>query len=104
MTSEAAISLIEVKKLANEIFDRLIVQGIDTVAVKGDEFWQIYFAEAFDMSKTPEATVGSITDCMADVRQETSSDEMIGWHALHHLSGILTFLADAANDGFKISR
>ncbi len=104
MTSEAAISLIEVKKLANAIFDRLIEEGIDAVPVKGDEFWQVFFTEAFDMSNTPEATVGTVSDCIADLRQEANSDEMIGWHALQHLSGILAFLAHAANGGFKISR
>ena len=98
MRQNETIDLSELRKLSDRLFDRLERNGIHQVGVKGRDYWTIFADEAFNVDKVPELVIGDVFDDMRDIRKnaEAPEDEAIAfWHAFHHLSGLMLFLANA---------
>ncbi|WOS62703.1 hypothetical protein [Sinorhizobium fredii] len=95
---EKSISLKEIRSLADQLFRRLEDTGVDSVPVRASEFWQVFLTDAFNAGREPSPVLADVNDCLADLREEVNAEVMIAWHALHHLSGLLTFLAKVADD------
>ncbi len=98
-TMADVVDLHELRNLVNGLFDRLDHRGISRYPVAQDAFWQTWFEDAFDLDAVPAPVMASVADCLADIRAEAAApDSQSDWHAFFHLSGLFSFLADAAND------
>lgn len=96
---ETTIEIAELRSLSDRLFELLERRGVNQIAVGTDHFWQVFFEDAFDLNTTPTPVVGSISDCLSDLREEMANpQDLIEWHALHHLSGVLSALAKASLD------
>ena len=54
------------------------------------------------LDQPPELVLGDVFDDLRDVRSEAGAPEeeaVIFWHAFHHLSGLMLFLANADMQG-----
>ncbi|MGV2098293.1 hypothetical protein [Rhizobium sp. 21-4511-3d] len=92
------VELSEIRALTERLFERLREVGLDRVPLDQGPFWTVFFDEAFG-EVAPEPMLTDVGDCVADLRAEVSAEEMIGWHALHHLSELLSYLAKCDLDG-----
>ncbi|BCG80365.1 hypothetical protein [Mesorhizobium sp. 113-3-3] len=103
--AEAVIKISELRDLADSLFERLKGQGFDHVEVKQSQYWKVYFANAFDVS-APSLVMGDIYDDLNDVRAEVkgSDDGDAVWHAFMHFSGLVNFVAYAAESGGLVKR
>ncbi|WP_256750321.1 hypothetical protein [Mesorhizobium sp. Mes31] len=103
--AEGAIKISELRELAIGLFDFLEGQGFDCIDVKQSQYWKVYFADAFDLSP-PALVMGDVYDDLNDVRAEVkgSNDDTVAWHAFMHLSGLMNFVACAAESGHLTKR
>lgn len=65
------------------------------IQVDADDYWLIESPEKFDLRKDAEHSVGTLTDDAEELAgmAERSADELIPWHDLNHLVGLLEALA-----------
>lgn len=93
------IEIAELRSLSDQLFEAIERRGINQITVADDNFWHVFFDEAFDLNDTPTPTLASVRDCLSDLREEmTNPQDLTEWHALHHLSGLLSVLAKASLD------
>ena len=103
--AEAAIKISELRELANGLFDLLEGQGVDRIDVRQSRYWKVFFTDTFDLSP-PALMMGDVFDDLKDVRAEVkdSNNDSIAWHAFMHLSGLMNFVAYAAESGDLVKR
>ena len=94
------ISIREISRLARGVFEALERAGIDEVAVNRDQYWCVFPSDLFAVG-APELTLGSVTDDLKDLKSEVDDPESplkiaSPWHALHHLHGVIAYLAAKA--------
>jgi hypothetical protein len=70
-----------------------------SLQLDADHYWSIYPSDAFDLGSDPPILAGQLSDDVASVREvlhrhDTSEDEMLLWHDLDHLTGILQRIAN----------
>ncbi|SON57368.1 hypothetical protein HDIA_3827 [Hartmannibacter diazotrophicus] len=101
-----AISLEEIKNASVALLTRMQMAGLSEVKVAGDQahYWKVFPSEIFSPSE-PSPVKGGVSDDLGDLRKEMEQRDSaysLGsfWHALNHLSGILSVLAakDLAGD------
>jgi hypothetical protein len=71
---------------------------IDLADVPVDYYWHLRLAAAFDMTQTPDAHVdcGQSSDDVEEISalaRGDSRDEIVLWHDLDHLAGVMRLLA-----------
>lgn len=98
--SAERISIREISRLAHGVFESLEQAGIEEVDVDGGRYWCVFPTDSF-ASQTPDLTVGDVADDLKDLRSEVDDSESplkmgLPWHALHHLHGIVGYLAARA--------
>jgi hypothetical protein len=94
------ISIREIGRLARGVFESLEQAGIEEVNVDGAQYWCVFPADSF-ASQRPDLTMGDVVDDLKDLRSEVDDPESplkttSPWHALHHLHGIVGYLAAKA--------
>jgi hypothetical protein len=102
MRQHETIDLAELRRLSDRLFARLEQGGVQQVSVKNPHYWTIFADAAFDLEKPPEPVIGDVFDDLRDVRRDAGTPEaeaVILWHAFHHLSGLMLFLANADMQG-----
>ncbi|MGX1790642.1 hypothetical protein ACWIGM_28110 [Bosea sp. NPDC055332] len=97
MTGET-LSIAEVREWASTVFDALERQGVSKIDLQHDEHWGVFFEDAFNLARQPQLIVGSLADDMKDLQREMiayryEEHGMVIPHALHHLIGIMKYLA-----------
>jgi hypothetical protein len=98
MRQDETIDLAELRKLSDTLFRRLEQGGVRQILVKNPYYWMIFPDAAFN----PELLMGHVFDDMSDLRSEAGApdEEFVSfWHAFHHLSGLMLFLANADLQG-----
>lgn len=65
------------------------------VELDADHYWLVESAAALDLNRAPDLAVGQLSDDAAQLREMASraSDELLLWHDLKHLVGLLDALA-----------
>jgi hypothetical protein len=102
MTETDTIDISELRRLSDTLFRRLEQQGVRRIDVKEPIYWMIFPDAAFNPYKQPELLMGNVFDDMSDLRSEAGApdEEFVSfWHAFHHLSGLMLFLANADLQG-----
>lgn len=94
------LSIAEVREWTSVVFEALERQGKGEIDLQNNEHWGVFFEDAFNLAQQPELIVGSLADDIKDLRREMlayRSEEhgMVISHALHHLIGIIKYLAFA---------
>ncbi|WP_230530475.1 hypothetical protein [Microvirga roseola] len=102
METRHRLPVSEIREWANSICDALELRGITEVTLEHDQYWSIFFDDAFDFDDPVKPVVGSLGDDIGDLRKEMeafrSRDRgMVVEHACHHLQGILGYLAYACS-------
>ena len=97
MTADHGISLQELKELTAALFSRMEKAGLGEVRVKQPTYWKVFPSDIFASSQ-PLPMIADLVDDLADLRaeiREADSTTSVGifWHALGHLSGVLSVLA-----------
>lgn len=99
--NETALTISEVKNWVEAIFEAMERADVTSIPVEERHYWQVHSSDAFEFKDRPDPVVGDVFDDIHDLRSEVTNfranEGMVLWHALDHLSGILTFLA--ANSG-----
>ena len=95
------IALAEIKSLAVRLFESLEQRGLTHAKVPNPQYWTVSL-DAFQIEQ-PEPAVGDVWDDLRDLQGEMSrageEHEPILWHAFHHLSGLMQFIANADING-----
>jgi hypothetical protein len=102
MRQDETIDLAELRKLSDTLFRRLEQGGVRQILVKNPYYWMIFPDAAFNSDQQPELLMGHVFDDMSDLRSEAGApdEEFVSfWHAFHHLSGLMLFLANADLQG-----
>jgi len=95
------VEISEIRALTERLFDRLKSAGLDRVPLNRGAFWTVFFDDAF-VETAPRPMLTDVDDCLADLRNEVNAETMIGWHALHHLSELLSYVAKCDLDDNSI--
>jgi hypothetical protein len=106
MRQDETIDIAELRRLSDQLFRRLEQHGVRQVSVTSRDYWTIFADEAFSLDQPPELVVGDVLDDLRDVRKDAGAtrDEAVAfWHAFHHLSGLMLFLANADMQGELVS-
>jgi hypothetical protein len=102
MRRDETIELTELRMLSDTPFRRLEQYGVRQIGVKNRHHRMIFPDAAFNLDQPPELVLGDVFDDLRDVRSEAGAPEeeaVIFWHAFHHLSGLMLFLANADMQG-----
>jgi hypothetical protein len=94
------ISVREISRLARGVFEALERAGIEEVEVDRDQYWCVFPSDSL-ATAAPGLTLGDVTDDLKDLKSEVDDPESplklaSPWHALHHLHGIIGYLAAKA--------
>lgn len=99
MSSTArSVKLDEIRTIINAAITCLETAGVEEVSLEKDAYWSVYFEDAFDTTKQPQAGVDSLEEAIAELRESMQSlagDEGVAvWHMFHHLQGLVALLAE----------
>lgn len=98
MEETFTIEIAELRAMTDKLFQGLLDAGIERVSSDEINYWTVSPDDAFKLDTTPEILTGNLGCDLTDVRSEVANLEdkaTAMWHAFHHLSGLMTFIASA---------
>ncbi|MFB9253654.1 hypothetical protein ACFFWE_35965 [Sphaerisporangium melleum] len=102
--SDMVLDMADLRRLCTLLLDAMEQRHGPRIDLDVDYYWDISPQAAFDMSSDPAQYVGcgQVSDDLAELRNaldRSQNDELILWHGLTHLSGLIRALAtiDLAN-------
>jgi hypothetical protein len=98
MTEAFTVEIAELRALTDKLFRGLIDAGIERVTSDEINYWTVFPDAAFKLDTAPEILAGNLGCDLTDLRSEIANLEdgaTVMWHAFHHLSGLMTFIASA---------
>ena len=92
------VSLSRLRQVVNRLLDDVAAHnGGDELEVTEDYYWVLDPAQLFDPRDSPapeRMTLGQLSDDVAELSgMAARSDELVVWHDLAHVVGILQWLA-----------
>ena len=93
-----AIALADLRAALARVLDAAEEQFGPVVDLEADYYWSLAAGDAFDLSKDPSVVAGQLSDDVAEVRDllAREEDEVVLWHDLEHVTGILLRIAGLA--------
>jgi hypothetical protein len=98
MAETFMVEIAELRAMTDKLFQWLQDAGIECISSDEVHYWTVFPDEAFKLDTTPEILTGNLGCDLTDVRSEVANLEdraTTMWHAFHHLSGLMTFIASA---------
>jgi len=83
----------ELRGVTAALLDLIEAELGTTITLDADHYWQVDGRSAFDLSTTPTIVVGQLADDVESVRAVMSTGDLVLWHDLEHLTGLLRRLA-----------
>ena len=84
-----SLSMSELREAVNALVDLIEADLGPTIDLAADYYWHLDGRSAFDMSTTPTIDSGQLSDDLVSLRAAVRSGDMVLWHDLEHLVGIL---------------
>lgn len=89
------ITLSEIKKISEILFDKLKENGYDNIEIDKDYYWCIPTEQRYDVYKEPHSfTIGQLTDDWNELTKLLSSDKEAITYGLVWLSTILKAIGE----------
>jgi hypothetical protein len=92
------IALSELREALDRVLAAAAVELGPSISLDADNYWWIDTRDAFDLSREPSLEAGQLSDDVASTREmlNRENDEVIVWHDLEHVIGILQRIAALA--------
>lgn len=90
------VSVSDLRRVANLVFDRLGAEGRGSIELTADFYWDIPPKHLYDPAAPPpesSMTLGQLTSDWEEVRSVGREHDPVPWHDLAHLSALLKFIA-----------
>ena len=94
MDDSTEISFSELRTAVGRLLDAAERRFGPRLELDADHYWSIYPSDAFNLEAEPEVVAGQISDDVATIREtaarlDADEDDLLLWHDLDHLVGIL---------------
>jgi hypothetical protein len=101
MGDAAVISIAELRVAVGRLLDAAEKRFGPRVELDADYYWSIFPSDAFNMESEPPVLTGQLTDDVETIRDvlqraDPDEDELLLWHGLDHLTGILQRISHLA--------
>ena len=98
MNGAVSVDVDALRGAATRLLDVVAARYGDVVDVPLDLYWKVDVGAAFDVYVSPgdRVVIGQLSDDDAEVRSALDrehDDEIVLWHDLSHLAGVITALA-----------
>lgn len=92
------IEIAELRLVLDRVFDQLEREHGSSIDLDADYYWTLDLRRSFDLSEdqTSALDVGQLSDDVAELRRVLADGEIVIWHDLEHLVGVLRRLAALA--------
>jgi hypothetical protein len=92
------IAVSELREALDRLLGAAALELGPSIDLDADHYWWIDTREAFDVTREPSLEAGQLSDDVASTREmlHRDDDEVILWHDLDHLIGILQRIAGLA--------
>ncbi len=95
--SETMVTISEMRRWANSVFDAVEAQGHSFVDLQGRNYWVLNSEEIWS-AEPPDALLGDLRDDLEDIRNDLNEPDLavratFAWHTLDHLIGTLNKLS-----------
>jgi hypothetical protein len=88
------IAMSDLRAAIGRVLDAVEQKYGEAIDLDADHYWSLSPAESFDLTRDPGIEAGQISDDVETVQQILSpSRDVIIWHDLEHLGGILSRLS-----------
>jgi hypothetical protein len=90
-----AIEVSELREALMRLLDVISARFGPSVPLNADHYWTLSTADRFDLAQAPSVQAAQLSDDVESVRQLLSRDsgEIVLWHDVEHLTGILQRIA-----------
>jgi len=98
MGEKLVIAVSELSEALDRLLGAVVVELGPSIDLGADHYWSIDTREAFDLSREPSLEAGQLSDDVASTRNMLARDEneVLVWHDLDHVIGILQRIAGLA--------
>jgi hypothetical protein len=88
---DVVIAVSELREALDRLLAAITVGFGHSIDLDGDYHWWIETQDAFDMTREPSVNAGQLSDDVTSMREMLSreDDEIVVWHDLDHVIGIL---------------
>lgn len=93
MSDPHRVTVTELEQVTRRILDQVRREIGEVVDLSADHYWITGTTDRFDLTKIPEPMAGQLGDDVASIRECLSAPEVVLWHDLQHLTGVLLRLA-----------
>jgi hypothetical protein len=89
------VSVAEIREATTRILDAVEVSLGPIVNLDADHYWLLETDDSFDLGADPEVHAGQLSDDLESIRDMlgNADDDIVVWHDLDHLIGLLRRLS-----------
>ena len=101
MDDATEITVAELRAATDRLLDAVERRFGPQVRLDGDHYWSIFPSDAFNIESQPTVGAEQLSDDIATIRQallrtDPDEDDLLLWHDLDHLAGILQGISKLA--------